>query len=124
VPLASLFARYHACNHQTYEIVGAEILGRTFSKAQDDGQLHPPAPSSHWDEQNAPEISDEEGLWRGCLIISRGREEEGSHRLGRPEEGLFRSFDHESGGRRIKVEFQVHCGLESFSVGRSIESVQ
>jgi hypothetical protein len=62
-------------------------------------------------------------LARG-LIISRRGEKEGSHRLGRPKERLFRSFNHESGGCRIEVEFQVHRGLESFSVGRSIESVQ
>jgi hypothetical protein len=66
-------------------------------------------------------MADAENLWRGFLKISGRGQEEGSHCLGRPQDGLFRAFDHEPGGGWIEVEFQVHRGLESFSVGRSIE---
>ncbi len=105
------------------KLAGLESWAIPSPKHQTTGGCAPEAAISVRSAEWAKDFRCGESLARG-LIISRRGEEEGSHRLGWPEEGLFGSFDHESGGCRIKVEFQVHCRLESFSIGRSIESVQ
>ena len=105
------------------KLAGLEFWAIPSPKHQTAGGCAPEAAISVRLAECARDFGSGKSLARG-LIISRRGQEEGPHRLGRPEEGLFGPFDHESGGCRIKVEFQVHCGLESFSIGRSIESVQ